>query len=157
MEIPQKEIKTNTVAQKSQPQMEEDLKARIKSSQLEIKTMLEEIQRERKEMEFRLSAQADLVSLIEEVSTNLTSVDHFFQKMEKSQTSNILEFANQEDPERGLKDVEKCLDIKVRSLQTALEVNGLVEEYEQQAAWGKTVITYSYPKLGNGRLDGFFS
>nr|XP_005282127.1 microtubule-associated tumor suppressor 1 isoform X7 [Chrysemys picta bellii] len=135
MEISQKEIRTVLDAQRSQQQMKDDFKAEIKSSQLELKTVVEEIQTVRKEMEVQLNAQADLVYLIEGISSNLTNVVKVFQKMEKSQKAlTSLDLANREDQKQGLKDNNECLNEEV-SLQTTLEANSLMKEHEKRMAW----------------------
>ncbi|KAF7248840.1 hypothetical protein EYD10_05643 [Varanus komodoensis] len=63
--------------QKIQKAIKEDLAAEIKSSQLEIKCVLEEIKEKWMEMEIRLKTQADLLMLMKEISYNLSNIKVF--------------------------------------------------------------------------------
>lgn len=81
----QKGIGTALDFQKIQQAIKDDLAAEIKSSQLEIKCVLEEIKEAWLEMETHLKAQADLVTLMKEVSHSLTN-SKVFCTVEKSRT-----------------------------------------------------------------------
>ncbi|KAL8207369.1 UNVERIFIED_CONTAM: hypothetical protein K2H54_055478 [Gekko kuhli] len=62
---------------KFQKEIKEDLAAEIKSSQLEMKCVLQEIKEAWMEMELRLSTQASLVTLMKEVSHSLSNIKAF--------------------------------------------------------------------------------
>ncbi|XP_066173025.1 microtubule-associated tumor suppressor 1 isoform X1 [Sylvia atricapilla] len=131
VETSQKEIRTVLALQRSQQQVKEDLKAEMKSSHLDIRAVLEEIQRVREEMEARLNTQADLVLLIKEVSTNLTCVDKAFQKMEERQrVFTSLHLPTRENAEQGLL-FEKCLPQTHTGFERLVEANSLDEEHEK--------------------------
>ncbi|XP_063258110.1 microtubule-associated tumor suppressor 1 isoform X3 [Prinia subflava] len=132
VETSQKEIRTVLALQRSQQQVKEDLKAEVKSSHLDIRTVLEEIQRVREEMEARLNTQADLVLLIKEVSTNLTCVDKAFQKMEERQkVFTSLHLSTRENAEQGF-CFEKCLHQTYMGSERPMEANSLDEECEKK-------------------------
>lgn len=79
-----KGIVTALDLQKMQKSFKDDLAAEFKSSQLEIKRVLEEVKTAWMEMEVRLNTQADLVTLMKELSHSLTNIK-VFQKMAKCQ------------------------------------------------------------------------
>lgn len=138
METSQKEIGTVLALQRSQLQVKEDLKAEVKSSHLDIRTVLEEIRRVREEMEARLNTQADLVLLIKEMSTNLMCVDKAFQKMEeRHKVFTSLHLPTRENTEQGF-FFEKCLHKTHVGFEKPIEANSLDEECEKKVLRGKT-------------------
>jgi len=141
VETSRKEIGTVLALQRSQQQVKEDLEAQVKASHVDIRTVLEEIQRVREEMEARLNTQADLVLLIKEVSTNLTSVDKAFQKMEERQkVFTSLRLPARENVEQGF-FFEKRLHETHVGFEKPVEANGLDEECEKKVLRGKTLVT----------------
>ncbi|KAJ6668608.1 hypothetical protein lerEdw1_012090 [Lerista edwardsae] len=77
-------IGTSLDFQKIQQAIKDDLAAEIRSSHLEIKCVLQEIKKAWVEMEIRLNTQADLLTLMKDVSHSLTNIK-VFQTMQKSQ------------------------------------------------------------------------
>lgn len=77
MEESKEEIGAVLDLRKFQKEIKEDLAAEIRSSQLEIKHVLQEIREVWMEMELRLSTQANLVTLIKEVNHSLSNVKAF--------------------------------------------------------------------------------
>ncbi|XP_034298840.1 microtubule-associated tumor suppressor 1 isoform X4 [Pantherophis guttatus] len=65
-------------------EIQQSIKEEIRSGQLEMKCALEEIKRAWMEMEIRLNTQADLVTLMKDMSQNLTNIK-VFQTTVKSQ------------------------------------------------------------------------
>ncbi|XP_060634556.2 microtubule-associated tumor suppressor 1 isoform X3 [Anolis sagrei] len=112
-----------------QQAMKEDFASEIKSSQLEIKCVLEEIKKSWMEMEMRLSTHSDLVSLMKEVSHHLNNFQVFHAMVKSPKMPANLNCAAESDWEQPLSFWDKQVEYFDKC-----EANGWSEVNEESLA-----------------------
>lgn len=118
--------------QKIQQAIKDDLAAEIRSSQLEIKCVLQEIKKAWVEMEIRLNTQADLLTLMKDVSHSLTNTKVFQKSQEMPITLNSVAGDVQEQKFQSLDEEFGSID--------KWETRSLSDGNGQTVALGKTQL-----------------